>query len=105
LALCFVIAGSAAQSQQPELHYLFEEAVGGVYTQSWSAVEIGDVFLDGRFDVYVISEGKLGNFLGVIGVHCETPRFSRWRVTGGNLHTSDVPAEAITGIRDLACNG
>ena len=103
LVLCLA-PFSVANAQDASRNFLFEQPLEGVYSQGWSAVEIGRV-IDSRFEVLVIGEGKLGDFFGVLSVDCEIPRLSQWRSTGGYLETGRVPAEVIRGVRNLACDG
>ena len=99
----FLTVTSPLMAQDATRHSLFEQPVGGVYTQGWWAVELGQIHYE-SFEVYVIGEGKLGDFFGVLSVDCINPQFSTWRAMGGYLGTDDVPLEAINGIRNLACD-
>ncbi len=92
---------SAQSAGQPELVYT--DPVGGVYTQGWSAQILGQHRGEG-VAVYVVGDGKLGDFFGVISVNCARPGRSEWLASGGYLSPDRVPPEAMHGIRKLACN-
>lgn len=71
----------AAQTA-PKLEYVYEEHLGGVYTQSWSVILLGQSRDRVATDVYVVGDGKNGDFFGVIAVNCATPSRSRWLAVG-----------------------
>lgn len=81
---------------------VYYQPLEGVYSQDWSAQVLGDRQGTG-IEVYVVGDGKLGDFFGVISVDCANPQYSRWLATGGYLTTDRVPSEAIQGIRGLVC--
>ena len=92
--------GAIAHEAKPRL--LHEEHVGGVYSQQWYGQTLAP--RDGfAADVYVVGDGKLGDFQGVLAVHCAVPSHSVWLATGGYLTTDDVPSEAIVGLRRMVC--
>jgi hypothetical protein len=81
---------------------VYDQPLEGVYGQSWSGQVLGDRQGTG-IEVYVVGDGKLGDFFGVISVDCVNPQYSRWLATGGYLGTDRVPNEAIRGFRNLVC--
>lgn len=94
--------GSVAGDQPGGLRHIYEEPLGGVYSQGWYAQPL-DSRNTNAHHLYVIGDGKSGDFFGVLSVDCETPRFSKWLATGGNLTPDRIPSVAIVGIRQLAC--
>jgi hypothetical protein len=85
-----------------QLVQVYNQPMEGVYSQGWSAQVLGERQGTG-IEVYVVGDGKLGDFFGVISVDCTNPQFSRWLAIGGYVTTDSVPVEAIRGIRRLAC--
>lgn len=81
---------------------VYEEPLEGVYSQFWHA-DFADRLGAGGAHIYVRGEGKLGDFIGVLYLDCEQPRFSRWEASDGNLTTQQVPAEVIQVIRLKYC--
>lgn len=94
----------AAQTA-PKLEYVYEEHLGGVYTQSWSVILLGQSRDRVATDVYVVGDGKNGDFFGVIAVNCATPSRSRWLAVGGVINSEQVPSQTIAALRDMACAG
>ena len=93
---------SFAISQQTRgLVPVFNQPLEGVYSQNWSAHILGDRGIG--IELYVVGEGKLGDFFAVISVDCVNPLYSQWLATGGTLTTSDVPSDAIVSSRRLVC--
>lgn len=88
--------------QASQLVRVYDQPLEGVYSQGWSGQVLGDRQGTG-IEVYVVGEGKLGDFFGVISVDCVNPQYSRWLATGGYLGTDNVPIEAIRGFRNLVC--
>ncbi len=101
LLLGFCSAAFAQQSE--EFHLLYVQDMEGVYFQNWSAVKIGSRG-GGVVDVYVVGDGKMGDFFGVLAVNCRQPESSDWIAHGGYVTVDRVPAEAISGVRNLACD-
>ena len=89
---------------QPASHIelVYAEQLEGVYGQNWFAQVLGDRTGSG-VEVYVVGDGKTGDFFGIISVDCQTPRYSRWLATGGYVPDHQIPSEAILRIRNLAC--
>lgn len=96
-------APSVAQNSS-QLDVIYVQPLEGVYSQSWLAQVLGSHQSSG-IAVYVVGEGKLGDFFGVISVDCQTPSYSTWLATGGFLSSDRVPDKAVQGIRKLACGG
>ena len=90
--------------QAGQLEPVYHQPLEGVYSQNWSAQVLGNHQGTG-VAVYVVGDGKTGDFFGVISVDCQTPRYSSWLATGGFISATDVPRQAIQGIRRLACGG
>jgi len=91
---------TSAQSDG-QLELVFTQPAGGVYTQGWYAQSLES--RRDRNDMYVVGDGKLGDFFGVISVDCREPSNSTWIATGGYLSSERVPIEAIRGVRETAC--
>lgn len=104
MSATFLITFFHAEIASSEVdHLLYVQQLEGVYTQSWFGQQIGQ--RDEGHEVYVRAEGKLGDFNGVLFIHCQHPQYSRWISKGGYLTPDHVPAQAIHGVRNLACDG
>ncbi|MCI2400406.1 hypothetical protein MN188_13490 [Aliiroseovarius sp. N1Y82] len=95
------LVGSAAHADQPVLVY--EKILDHPYTQSWSTVYLGRIS-DNQHEVYLRGDGKIGDFFGVLYLDCDEPKYSRWEAQGGMIDTSEVPGQAIVGIRKTYCD-
>lgn len=99
--LCCAV--TSAKAQDGDVVYV--DPVGGVYTQSW-IISGATYYAAGIRTVTVIGEGKLGDFKGELYVDCNEASKSKWlSVEDLYLNASDVPLEAIIGIRDALCDG
>ena len=103
VAISFLWSVPSLAQKAGQLELVYDQPVGGVYSQSWFAQVLGDHNGAG-VAVYVVGEGKLGAFYGVISVDCQTPRYSSWLATGGFLLPDRVPDKAVQGIRKIACH-
>lgn len=101
--LMLLLARLTSAQASDHLELVYTDPVGGVYTQGWSAQILGQHRGEG-VAVYVVGDGKLGDFFGVISVNCARADRSEWLASGGYLSPDRLPAEAIHGIRKLACN-
>ena len=104
-AICMALPSMLASQTAPKLEYVYEEHLGGVYTQSWSVILLGQSRDRVATDVYVVGDGKNGDFFGVIAVNCATPSRSRWLAVGGVINSEQVPSQTIAALRDMACAG
>lgn len=77
-----VVPAFAIADQTSGATLVFEEPVGGVYTQGWYA-QIVDSRGRTAQHLYVTGDGKLGDFHGLISVDCAKPSRSQWLATGG----------------------
>jgi hypothetical protein len=101
-AICMALPSMLASQTAPKLEYVYEEHLGGVYTQSWSVILLGQSRDRVATDVYVVGDGKNGDFFGVIAVNCATPSRSRWLAVGGVINSEQVPSQTIAALRDMA---
>ncbi len=92
----------ASAQSAGQLELVYTQPVEGVYTQGWTAQLLGQHRGEG-VAVYVVGEGKLGDFFGVVSVDCRHAEKSEWLATGGYLSAQRVPAGAILSVRKLAC--
>jgi hypothetical protein len=104
-AICMALPSMLASQTAPKLEYVYEEHLGGGYTQSWSVILLGQSRDRVATDVYVVGDGKNGDFFGVIAVNCATPSRSRWLAVGGVINSEQVPSQTIAALRDMACAG
>ena len=99
---CLFLASSSSADTPPTFTLIHTEELGGVYTQDWYTQRLAsrntrDVHL------YIVGDGKSGDFHGVLSVDCDTPTFSRWLSTGGVVPSDSLPVEAIKAAREFAC--
>ena len=104
-AICMALPSMLAAQTAPKLEYVYEEHLGGVYTQEWSVILLGQSRDRVTTDVYVVGDGKNGDFFGVIAVNCATPSRSRWLAVGGVINSEQVPSQTIAALRNMACAG
>ncbi|MEO9865059.1 MAG: hypothetical protein ABJO29_10155 [Yoonia sp.] len=84
------------------LSHVFEEELGGVYSQGWYAQTVENRNGSGT-NLYVVGDGKSGDFHGILSVDCDTPQYSKWLATGGIVSPDAIPSEAVIGFRKIAC--
>ena len=60
-AICMALPSMLAAQTAPKLEYVYEEHLGGVYTQSWSVILLGQSRDRVATDVYVVGDGKIDN--------------------------------------------
>lgn len=103
IALSFLWTSVSAQSKGSSLELIFTQPVGGVYVQDWFVQKLGSR-RQSKVDFYVVGDGKLGDFFGVLSIDCQEASNSSWLATGDFLSPERVPIEAIYGVRKLACS-
>jgi len=102
LTLAMISSANAGLAQDETI--IFVDPVGGVYTQSW-AISDAKYYAAGIRTVTVTGEGKLGDFKGELYVDCNEASKSKWlSVDDLYLNASDVPLDAIIGIRNALCD-
>jgi hypothetical protein len=107
-AACFsiltILSVPATAQEQTGLTFIYEQPMGGVYTQGWSAQSLD--FPGGTSKrLYVVGDGKAGNFYGILSIDCHEPTRSQWLAVGGHVTPDRVPSEAIVAMRSLVCSG
>jgi hypothetical protein len=84
------------------LTLVYEQPMGGVYTQSWYTKGITKT-APHVATMYVEGFGKSGDFYGILSVDCDVPTQSVWLANGSFLTPDSLPPEAINGIQAIAC--
>ncbi len=102
LAASVFSISTVAFGQTKQMTYVYEQPMEGVYYQGWYVLDLGETG-DETLDVYVVGEGKMGDFAGVLDVNCVKTTLSKWKATGGFLTEDRVPSRAIIAIRALVC--
>ncbi|MHA3915315.1 hypothetical protein [Halovulum sp. GXIMD14793] len=106
-ALMVFSLGISADAQ--ELDTFYEEELGPsldgsvTYFQFWSGKHLQNEY-DDVHEVYVRGDGKLGQFRGILELHCAKSDQSKWLAVGGFLKADSVPVEAIAEVRRQYCS-
>ena len=99
------IAPQAATAQfSPNIEFLYEQPMEGVYWQAWTGVALGSD-LEGVNRMYLLGVGKLGDFAGIYEVNCWEPPRSYWLTVDDTMRVEQVPPEAMEALFIYACGG